>query len=54
MKLPFDIHAMTNPKTDADIHALLDEALAELTHLNNLLKAGTIRMELIERLKDTP
>lgn len=52
MNLPFDIYAMTQPKTPEDIHTLLNEALAELKTLNDLLDADTVRMELMERLKD--
>ena len=51
MKLPFDIYAMTNPKTPEDIHAVLNETLQELQNLNNILDADTARMELFEKLK---
>lgn len=34
--LNFDIYAMIKPKTDADISAMLDEALAELKNFNRL------------------
>lgn len=35
--LNFDIYAMVEPKTGADVLALLDEALAELDNINLLL-----------------
>ena len=35
----FNIHAMSKPRTEAEISALLDEALQELKRINALLAA---------------
>ncbi len=35
--LKFDIYAMVRPQTEADIRALLDEALVEVQRLNESL-----------------
>jgi len=37
--LKFDIYAMTEPKTKEDLMVLLDEAIAEVQHLNEQLDA---------------
>jgi len=45
MELPFDIYAMVKPKTAADYILVLEEALAEAKHLNELLDANYKELE---------
>lgn len=47
----FDPYAMVQPKSEADVLALLDEAIAEAQNLNMLLDASLGSLELQQRLR---
>lgn len=50
----FEPYAMVQPKSETDVLALLDEAIAEAQNLNMLLEASLGSLALQQRLRRNP